>query len=113
VYKTCHAQDKAEQSYRHAAEQSGIEDRVWSWKASQELNPSETSKQDLERVLEKARSTSDISSRTGWWLYNLAMLDRALGRRAQAESEFRDALLYPDQLLTYHLTRIALASENP
>jgi tetratricopeptide (TPR) repeat protein len=113
VYKTCHAQDKAEQSYRHAAEQSGIEDRVWSWKALQELNPSGTSKQDLERVVEKARSTSDISSRTGWWLYNLAMLDRALGNKAQAESEFRDALLYPDQLLTYHLTRIALASENP
>lgn len=113
VYKACHAADKAEQSYRHAAAQSGVEDGVWSWKASQELNPAGTGKQDLERVLEKARSTSDISSRTGWWFYNLAMLDRALGHRAQAESEFRDALLYPDQLLTYHLTRIALANQNP
>lgn len=113
VYKACHVADKADESYRHAAEQSGIENGVWSWKASQELSPSGTGKHDLEGLLEKARSTSEFSSRTGWWFYNLAMLDRALGRQEKAETEFREALLYPDQLLTYHLTRAALANEKP
>jgi len=58
-------------------------------------------------------STSEISSRTGWWLYNAGMLDRAIGHREQADTEFRDALLFPDQLLTYHLTRLALSNQNP
>jgi hypothetical protein len=37
------------------------------------------------------------------------MLDRAIGNSQRAESEFRQAMLYPDQMLTYHLTRLALS----
>jgi hypothetical protein len=46
-------------------------------------------------------------------LYNIAILDRAVGNSREAEKEFRDAFLYPDQMLTYHLTRLALADEKP
>jgi hypothetical protein len=58
-------------------------------------------------------SANAISSRTGWWLYNAGMLNQAIGHTAQADTEFRDALLFPDQLLTYHLTRLALSNKNP
>jgi hypothetical protein len=54
-----------------------------------------------------------MSSRTGWLLYNAAMLDRAVGNTQRAEKEFREAFLRPDQLLTYHLTRLALSGSNP
>jgi len=39
------------------------------------------------------------------------MLERALGREEDAQREFRNALLLPDRLLSYHLTREALNSK--
>jgi tetratricopeptide (TPR) repeat protein len=115
VYKSCKQPDKAQANFKHAAEQSNLEDAVWSWKASQQLPGFEqdSGRQKLESILQRTRSTSEISSRTGWWLYNAAMLDRALGHSEQAENEFRSALLFPDQMLTYHLTRLALANGKP
>jgi tetratricopeptide (TPR) repeat protein len=115
LYRTCNLPEKAQASLRHATEESNLEDGVWSWKASQELPgfQQDAGKQQLEQILQRARSTSEISSRTGWWLYNTALLDRALGRTAQSEAEFRAALLFPDQMLTYHLTRLAISNNNP
>ena len=115
LYKSCKQPDKAQARFKHAAEQANLEDAVWSWKASQELPGFEqdSGTQKLESILQRTRSTSEISSRTGWWLYNAAMLDRAVGRSEQAEAEFRSALLFPDQMLTYHLTRLALANSTP
>jgi hypothetical protein len=40
------------------------------------------------------------------------MLDRAVGRSRPAEEEFHDALLFPDQMLTYHLTRLAISDRT-
>ena len=114
LYKTCKQSDKAQESFKRAAERSDLEDAVWSWKASQEIPGSQqdSGKAKLEAILQRARSTSEISSRTGWWLYNIAMLDRAVGRSQQAEEEFHDALLFPDQMLTYHLTRLATSDRT-
>ena len=115
LYKACNMPEKAQASFKHAAERSNLEDGVWSWKAAQELPGfhQDSAKQKLEDILQRTRSTSEISWRTGWWLYNAAMLDRAVGRTEQAEAEFHNVLLFPDQLLSYHLTRLALASRNP
>jgi hypothetical protein len=41
------------------------------------------------------------------------MLDRELGDTQRAETEFRNAFLYPDQMLTYHLTRLAMEAKTP
>ncbi|HEX9254473.1 MAG TPA: hypothetical protein VF938_02970, partial [Candidatus Angelobacter sp.] len=115
LYKSCKQADKAQASFKHAAEQANLEDAVWAWNGAKELPGFEqdSARQKLESSLQRTRSTSEISSRTGWWLYNAAMLDRAVGRSEQAEAEFRSALLFPDQMLTYHLTRLALASSTP
>jgi tetratricopeptide (TPR) repeat protein len=115
VYQRCKLPDKARSSFTQAAERSDLKDAVWSWKASQQLPGFDqaSAKQKLERVLDGTKSDGDISSRSGWWFYNAAVLDRATGRTEQAGAEFRQALLCPDQLLTYHLTRLALASSNP
>ena len=115
LYKSCKQTDKAQASFRQATEQSDLEDAVWAWNAARELPgfDQDSGKQKLESILQRARSTSEISSRTGWWLYNAAMLDRAVGRSKQAENEFRSALLFPDQMLTYHLTRLALSNSTP
>jgi tetratricopeptide (TPR) repeat protein len=115
MYKRCNLPEKAEASFRRAAGQSGLENAFWSWRASQEMpeGRKDTARGKLEETLQRARSAGEISSRTGWWLYNAAMLDRAAGRTLQAQREFQDALLFPDQMLTYHLTRLALAEKNP
>jgi tetratricopeptide (TPR) repeat protein len=112
LYITCKQADRGQSSFKHAAAQSELEDAVWAWKASQELPDfdKESARRSLESILQRTRSTSEISYRTGWWLYNAAMLDRALGHSEQAQGEFRNALLFPDQMLTYHLTRLALAN---
>ena len=114
LHKTCKQPEKAEASFRRAAERPELEDAVWAAKAAKELPGFEESaeEQKLESILQKTRSTSEISSRTGWWLYNAAMLDRAVGHTDQAQTEFHEALLFPDQMLTYHLTRLAL-DEKP
>ena len=115
VYQTCNLPDKARMHFQRAAEQSTLEDTVWSWKASQQLANFDpvSAKQKLESLLDRAKSNGNTGSRTGWWLYNVAMLDRALGNTQQSEKEFREALMSPDQLLTYHLTRVAVTSRNP
>ena len=115
LYQTCKVPDKAQARFKNAAGQATLEDGVWAWKAAQQLPgfQSDLAKQKLESALEGIRSASETSSRTGWWLYNAAMLDRALGRPEKATSEFRQVLLYPDQMLTYHLTRLAVSEGSP
>jgi tetratricopeptide (TPR) repeat protein len=115
LYQTCTLPEKAQARFKDADGQSGPEDGIWAWKASQQLPgfQSDSAKQKLEILMQRTRSTSEISSRTGWWLYNAGMLDRALGHTKEAESGFRQALLFPDQLLTYHLTRLALSEGTP
>jgi hypothetical protein len=44
--------------------------------------------------------------------YNSAMLQNELGNKAAADAEFRRALLMADSKLAYHLSRIALTSED-
>jgi hypothetical protein len=40
------------------------------------------------------------------------MLDRAVGNEQQAREEFRKALLSPDRLMAYHLTRMAISGKH-
>jgi tetratricopeptide (TPR) repeat protein len=115
VHKTCNLPNRARSSFQRAVERSNLEDAVWSWRASQQLPSFDqgSAKQKLKSLLERTNSDGEISSRSGWWLYNVAMLDHAMDNTQQAEKEFREALLSPDQLLTYHLTRLALSSSDP
>ena len=111
VYKVCGVHEKARASFERSAQQSGLENAVWSWKASKELPNFDESaaKQKLNDIL--ARSNND-GERSAWWLYNRAMLDSSVGNDQQAQKEFREALLAPDHLMAYHLTRLAVSS-NP
>jgi tetratricopeptide (TPR) repeat protein len=113
VYKACGGQEKAAKHFQQATEQS--ESPVWSWRASQQLPNSDpnSAKAKLQASLDHMRSAGESGSPSGWWLYNAALLDRALGNAAQAEREFREALLRPDQSMLYHLTRLARSGSNP
>ena len=111
VYKGCGVHEKGRASFERSAQQSGLENAVWSWKASKELPNFDQSaaKQKLNEILERSNNDGE---RSAWWLYNRAMLDSLVGDDQQAKKEFREAHLAPDHLMAYHLTRLA-ASGNP
>ncbi len=111
VYNVCGVHEKSRASFERSAQQSGLENAVWSWKASKELPNFDESaaKQKLKDILERSNNDGE---RSAWWLYNRAMLDSSVGDDQQAQKEFREALLAPDNLMAYHLTRLAVSS-NP
>jgi tetratricopeptide (TPR) repeat protein len=111
VYKVCGVRDKAQASFDRSAQQSGFGNAVWSWKASKELPDFDegAAKQKVDVILEHSNTEGERSS---WWLYNRAMLDTSVGNDQLAQKEFREALLAPDRLMAYHLTRLAMSS-NP
>ena len=115
VYQRCDQHDKARSHFQNASGHSNLEDAVWSWKASQQLPDFDqaSAKRKLEEQGDRAKSDGDESSRSGRWFYNVGMLDRALGNTQRAEKEFREVFLSPDQLLSYHLTRLALSDKYP
>jgi hypothetical protein len=111
VYKVCGVHEKGRASFERSAQQSGLGNAVWSWKASKELPGFDESaaKQELKGIIEHSKNDGE---RSAWWLYNRAMLDGSVGNDQQAQKEFREALLAPDHLMAYHLTRLAMSS-NP
>jgi tetratricopeptide (TPR) repeat protein len=115
IYKQCNLQDKAQKYLQQAAEKTGVADRVWAWRASQQLdNANENSpKTKLQSSLEQIRSLNDGNSSSGWRFYNTGMLEQATGNTEQAEREFREAFLRPDQSMLYHLTRLAVSRNHP
>lgn len=66
----------------------------------------------LGSALKESDSMAESNTFAGLCMYNSAMLNRALGRDAEAERGFRNSLLLPDCLLSYHLTGEALASNE-
>jgi tetratricopeptide (TPR) repeat protein len=111
VYKGCGEPEKARTRFEFSAQQSGLESAVWAWRASKELPGFDESaaKQKLNDILERSNNDGEKSS---WWLYNRAMLDSSVGEDRQAQKEFREALLAPDQLMAYHLTRLAISRNS-
>ena len=115
TYKACNLSQKAQSHFTEAGQSSNLNEAIWSWKASQELPNTDRSvaRQNLEAALNRVRNDPASDSATGRWLYQAGMLDRELGNTQQANKEFRDALLQPDQMMTYHLTRLAMSENQP
>jgi tetratricopeptide (TPR) repeat protein len=114
VYKSCGVTEKATPAFQRAAEQSGLADAFWSVKASEQLPnfDQNVATEKLQSTLNRSRNNAETGDESSWWLYNVGMLDDALGDRDRAQQEFRQALLAPDHFMAYHLTRLAMAS-NP
>jgi len=114
VYGVCNAPDKARTHFKQATEKSTLADAVWASKASQQLPDFDAgmAKQKLQDLLDRAKNSGESNSPNGWWLYNAALLDKALGNSQLADREFREALLSHDMMMTYHLTRLAFSANS-
>ena len=67
----------------------------------------------LRASLEQAENLSNTSSYPSWWEYTAASLAKELGQAAEADIRFRKALLLPDRMLAYHMTRLARSEATP
>ncbi len=114
VYQKCNLPDKAQNLFKQAAGQSNLADAVWAWKALQRLPGFDraSAEQNLQSKIAQLKTSGESGSPGGWWFYNAGVLDQALGNSQEADKEFRQALLQPDQLLAYHLTRLAMSASN-
>ena len=114
VYKACNLPEKAQASFKQAAEKSNVEDAVWAGKASEQLPnyDHDIAKHKVETLLEQLNNSGDGGSVRGWQLYNAGVLNNALGNTEQARDKFHKALLLSDSLMSYHLTRLAMSSNN-
>ena len=109
VYGTCGEAGKAKSRFEVAAAQSNPDQIVWAYRSARMLPGFD--QKDCQKRLESALSRN--FSQTSWGVYNRGMINDALGHAADAEADFRMALLLPDGLLAYHLTRLALFHNSP
>lgn len=114
VYKSCGLTGKAARAFERAAQQPGLENAVWSVKASEQLPNFDhnAAMEKLQNLLDRSINNAESGSQSSWWLCNIGLLHSALGDHDEARRKLRRALLAPDQLMAYHLTRLALSS-NP
>ena len=115
LYGSCGEAAKSKSRFELAVGQSTPDQVVWAYKSARQLPDfyQREWQQRLKSAREHAKNLGETSSLPGWWFYNQGMIDTELDRAAEAEDEFRQALLMPDHLLAYHLTRLALAPHSP
>jgi tetratricopeptide (TPR) repeat protein len=109
----CGKTEESRKRFQIAATKTAAGEVFWAWLSAKELadfDPQQWTPR-LRSALEQASEMAETSSLAGWWVYNSAMLNRALGHGQQAEAELQQALLLPDRLLSYHLAREALAKQ--
>jgi tetratricopeptide (TPR) repeat protein len=111
VFANCGEAPKANAKFELASSASGPEQAKWAWLAARKLPGfNEAQWQDrLRAALEQAESHSNTSGYPSWWEYSAASLAKELGQTAEAAVRFRKALLLPDRMLAYHLTRLAIS----
>ena len=109
----CKRPEQAKNFFSRAATKTGAGDIVWAWLAARHM--AEFKQEQwilrLQAALRQADAMTGTSSFAGWWIFNRAMINRALGREKEAESDLREVFLVPDRLLSYHLARQAMSTQ--
>jgi tetratricopeptide (TPR) repeat protein len=109
VYGSCSEGTKAKSRFETAAAQVNPDQIVWAYRSARKLAGFD--QRQWQPQLESALTRN--FGQTSWGFYNRGMIDDALGHSGDAEADFHRALLMPDGLLAYHLTRLALAQQAP
>ena len=95
--------------FESAASASSAGQVRWAWLAAQKLPGFDQQQWQsrLQKALADAVGRTETSAYPSWWMYTAGMLERDLGKKQEANARFRKALLLPDRMLAYHLTRLA------
>ena len=66
--------------------------------------------QKLQSSLTAAERLKDTSSDTGWWWYDIGIIQTELHHDLQAKEAFNKVFLLPDSMVSHHLSRAAKAT---
>jgi tetratricopeptide (TPR) repeat protein len=115
VLSACGQKIGAEQRYEKASQSTELSEIVWAWAAARKRTGYDAEKWrgQLESSLSQAEARIRTSSFKGWWTYNVATLQIALGQLEQGKNTLRAAILLPESLMSYHFSRLALAGATP
>ena len=115
VFAACGHAEEAKAKFELASAASAPDEINWAFLAARSLPAfNEAHWHDrLQSALEQAESRSKTSAYPSWWKYTSATLAKDLGQNTEAQIRFRDALLLPDRMLAYHLTRLADSEPAP
>ncbi len=108
VYRTCGKTAEAKSKYELAKTGAAPDQIRFAWLSAQQL-PDFDQKQWQQRLhasLQESEGRSETSAFPSYWMYAAGSLAKELGKTQEADARFRQALLLPDQMLSYHLTRL-------
>jgi tetratricopeptide (TPR) repeat protein len=115
TYAGCEKPEEAKAKFQMAAAASAPDQIRWASLAARKL-PGFNQTQWHERLqtsLNQAADRGETSAYPSWWMYTAGSLEKELGRSEEATFRFRKALLLPDRMLAYHLTRLAKLETTP
>jgi tetratricopeptide (TPR) repeat protein len=115
IAKACGNPKQSEDLLQRASASKVGADAGWAKQARQLLGTydASTGREKLRESLAVAQRVKDSSSFTGWWWYNIGVMETALDRKDQAREAFKNALMLPDSMMSHHLSRTAMADLSP
>ena len=109
IFSSCGKQEESKQRFEAASKASAPDQILWAWQAAKKLPGFQQSQWEerLRSSLEQAENRSETSAYPSWWNYTSGSVAKELGKSEEATTRFRKALLLPDRMLAYHMTRLA------
>jgi tetratricopeptide (TPR) repeat protein len=114
IAKSCKDSQESTVLLQRAVASNGAANSAWVTKAEDLLGTTNAAQQQLrlQASLSDAERFTDTSSLTGWWWYNLGIIQVALGHKDKAREAFNKSLLLPDSMMSHHLSRAAMADSG-
>lgn len=111
IQLACNRDAMAQQSFQKAAAHTDGEDVPWAYLAAQHLPGFDEQAWHgrLENALQHAMASSETHPLA---VYHAAMLNLALHDVGKAKELFQQVFLLPDEMLSYHLARIAQQADT-
>ena len=115
VYASCAQREKAALEFAKASEGRGTGNFLWAWAASRKADHSQDSdaKARLLSACAEAEARSKQGSHQGLWHYTAGILWIAAGQSGRGTEQLQETFLSPDDGLSHHLARLALAGATP
>ena len=109
AYESCGQPQEAQRKLQAASAATAPDELLWAWLAVRKVSATDERqwRDRLQSALLQVINRSENSSYPGWWDYSAGALAAALGQKQEADRQFQKALLLPDRMLSYHLTRLA------
>lgn len=115
VEAKCSRVDEAKARWRSASQSSAPAEAVWAWRAARKIPDYDESKwpSRMESALSALNNRLETMSQKGFWAYAVGQLEQELGREEAARAHLTQAVLFPDRMLSVHLSRLALREASP